>query len=359
MALDVRCWVEIDEAAFRHNIRSIASRYASPAALMVAVKANAYGHGAARMAQLALEEGAAALAVLDVETGCALREEFPDVPMLCWLLSPGSDYRGAIEASLTLGISHRWQLEAIRAVGSSKRAVVHLKIDTGLHRNGALAANWPELTRLAAECEQEGSIRVEGVWSHLADTSLEEDRASLQRFHGAVDLARDAGLSPSVLHIAASAAAADLPEARLDMVRVGLLAYGVSPSEERPIEEYGLQPVMSFRAFVGAVDEASGECVLECGYTDGLLPLPENTGHVSLGGQRVDIRHIGPDRTTVVLGAASPRVGDIATLWGPGAPGAPRVEDWAAWAGTIGDEVIAGVAAHVRRVYLGEGANRS
>lgn len=359
MALDDRCWVEVDEAAFRHNVGHIVSHHATPAALMVAVKANAYGHGAVRMAQLALEEGATALAVLDVETGCSLREVFPDVPMLCWLLAPGSDYRGAIEASLTLGVSHLWQLDAIEAVGSGKRVLVHLKIDTGLHRNGALAANWPELTTRAAQLEKEGVIRVEGVWSHLADTSLEEDRASLRRFHRAVEVARDAGLAPSILHIAASAAAADLPEARLDMVRVGLLAYGVSPTEERPIEDYGLRPVMSFRARVGAVDEKSGECVLECGYTDGLLPLPENTGQVALGGRRMGIRRIGPDRTSVAFDTSTPRVGDVATLWGPGDPGAPRVEDWAAWAGTIGDEVIAGVARHVPRHYLDEGANRS
>lgn len=358
MALEHRCWVEVDEASFRHNVSHLAAQHAAPASLMVAVKANAYGHGAARMARLALEEGARALAVLDVETGCALREDFPDVPMLCWLLSPRSDYLAAMEASLTLGISHLWQLEAIADLGAAHTAVVHLKIDTGLNRNGALAADWPELVRRAAQWEDEGVIRVEGIWSHLADTSLEEDLLSLGRFREAVEVARAAGLSPTMLHIAASAAAVELPEARLDMVRVGLLAYGVSPFADRAVEEFGLRAVMSFLARVESVDEAAGECVLACGYTDGLLPLEPHAGQVSIAGERLAITHVGPELTTVRLGQTPPRVGETATLWGPATPGAPRVEDWAAWATTIGDEVIAGVAAHVPRVYLREGDSR-
>jgi len=358
VVLEQRCWVEVDVSGFRHNVAQIKRSYAPDQALMIAIKSDAYGHGARRLAAVALDAGAEALAVLDIETGLALREDYPGVPMLCWLLSPRSDIPAAIGASLTLGISHLWQLVAVREAEPSTPALVHLKIDTGLHRNGALPVDWPALVEEAALMERDGVIRVEGVWSHLADTSVVEDRLALGRFHEAVAIAEGAGLTPSLLHVAASAAAADLPEARLDMVRVGLIAYGVSPFEDRSIEDFGLVPVMSMRARVVEVDAPNGTCQISCGYTDGLLPLGPRTGRVSIGGAELAILEIGPDRTILEVGKEAISSGDVATLWGLAAPGAPRVEDWASWANTIGDEVIAGVAAHVPRVYPGDELNR-
>lgn len=359
MVLGQRCWVEVDESAFRRNVEQIKRAYAPDQTLMIAVKSDAYGHGAGRLAGVALDSGAEALAVLDVETGVALREMYPGIPMLCWLLSPQSDMSAAIGASLTLGISHLWQLVAVSEAAPPTPAVVHLKIDTGLHRNGALPGDWPTLVKEAARMEREGVIRVEGIWSHLADTSPAEDRISLERFHEAVAIAEGAGLRPSILHVAASAAAADLPEARLDMVRVGLIAYGVSPFDDRPIENFGLAPVMSMRARVVDVDVSNGTCQIACGYTDGLFPLLPGTGRASLGGADLAILEIGPDRSVLEIGEQAISREDVATLWGPAERGAPRVEDWASWADTIGDEIIAGIAAHVPRVYTTDEPSRS
>lgn len=353
MVLEHRRWAEISLSRFGSNVRHLKDTYATPAALMVAVKSNAYGHGQEVLAPLALRSGADALAVLDVPTGRALRQSVPHGRMLCWLLAPSSDYRGAIEASLDLGVSHRWQLDAIERAGASTAAQVHLKIDTGLHRNGCLEELWPDLVTRAAELEQAGVLSVVGMWSHLADTSMEEDRKSLARFHEAVSLARRAGLTPEVLHIAASAGSADLPEARLDMVRIGLLAYGVSPFSDRSAEDFGCRPVMTLKSRVAAV--GGGEVVLDIGYAHGLLPLPPQTGFVLIGNQTCPLVAVDAEFTRVRC-AAEVAIGDEAVLFGRPDLGAPRAEDWATWAQTIGDEVITAIPETLAHVYVDDEA---
>lgn len=355
MDLDNRCWVEISLPSFSHNVKHAKRTLAGEALLMVAVKSDAYGHGQDMLAPLALAEGADALAVLDITTGLALRPLVGDAPMLCWLLSPGNDFAQAIEHSLALGVSHRWQLEKIRDAGATKPALVHLKIDTGLHRNGALAKDWPALVELAAVLEAEGVLSVVGIWSHLADTSIEHDMAALERFHLAVAQAKSGGLSPTTLHVAASAAAFEVPESRLDMVRIGLIIYGVTPFENTSARDLGFLPVMATRARVIDRDSAKHTLSIGMGFADGLLPLPPDTGWVQINGERASILQVGPEMTTVSAPPAAVSVGDIATLWGDPESGSPLVEDWALWGKTIGDEVISGIAPTVPKVYLTHG----
>ena len=326
---------------------------AGAAALMVAVKSEAYGHGGQALATLAVKAGADALAVLDIPTGVSLRSAAPSIPMLCWLISPHSNLQDAVDYSLTLGISHLWQLDMIRELAPETPILIHLKIDTGLHRNGCLQENWPTLVARAKELEDQGLVSVEGVWSHLADTSLAEDKISLARFHDAVDVVKNAGLTPTLLHIAASAAATDLPEARLDMVRVGISAYGVSPFDDRTAEDMGFHPVMAARAVVTQVDPVGQIVTVGMGYADGLLPLPPHTGWLNHQGHRGAIVSVEADHTVVSFDTGNlPEVGSVLTLFGEPELGSPRAEDWATWGDTIGDEVLVGIAPHVPRRYL-------
>jgi len=348
-----RCYLDIKTRAFSHNVAHAKALLADSAALMVAVKSEAYGHGGHAMAKLAVSEGADALAVLDIPTGVNLRAVAPTVPMLCWLISPHSNLRDAVEHSLTLGISHLWQLDMIRDLAPQAPILIHLKIDTGLHRNGCLKENWPALVAEAKALEDQDFVRVEGVWSHLADTSLAEDIKSLARFHAAVDIVKQAGLSPTLLHIAASAAATDLPEARLDMVRVGISAYGVSPFDDRTAEDMGFHPVMVARAVVSQADPTHQTVTLGMGYADGLIPVPPRTGWLQHQGRRGVIEAVEADHTVVSFDTGPlPEVGTFPTLFGEPELGSPRAEDWATWSDTIGDEVLAGIPPHVPRRYL-------
>lgn len=355
MALEQRCWLDISLGAFARNVRHARDTLARDSTLMVAVKSNAYGHGGPELAEVAVASGADALAVLDIQTGVHLRGAIPDVPMLAWLLSPRCDFSVASAAKITLGISHLWQLEKIAAECHSAQTTVHLKIDTGLHRNGALAKDWPGLVASAADLQRSGLITVEGIWSHLADTSPEEDAAALARFMEAVALARSAGLSPSILHIAASSAATDFPAARLDMVRVGISVYGVSPFEDRSAEDMGFIPVMVARALVSDVDPANNRAIVAMGSGDGLCDLAAGQGWVLLGGARVVIDSIHTDHLVLDLPEDhTVKPGDIATLWGAPNEGSPRAEDWASWAGTIGDEIVIAMSGAIPRRFLSD-----
>lgn len=350
MTTEQSCWLEINTRAFAKNVSRAKADLAGSAKLMIAVKSNAYGHGGAKLAEIAMNSGADALAVLDVATGVAMREAVPDAPLLCWLLSPRSDYQAAIDANLTLGISHLWQLEALKHCHITAPVTVHLKVDTGLHRNGCLIENLPDLCAKARELEGQGLLQVEGVWSHLADTSLEEDRLSLERFHHAVDIARTRGLTPTVLHIAASAAATDLPESRLDMVRVGISVYGVSPFDDRRAEEMGFQPVMVAKARV--IEFFGSTTTLGMGFADGLLPIPPGVGWLHHNDSRGTIAAIDQHTMTVAWDGPVPATGEAITLFGDPEHGSPRAEDWAGWAETIGDEVVAAMPERIHRVFV-------
>ena len=356
MGVEERCQAVISLPAFRANVHHARRTLAGDAQLMVAVKSEAYGHGGLALARAAIDGGADALAVLDITQGKILRHEIPDIPLLCWLHSPTSDFAGAGQARLDVGISGAWQLELLREQAPGLATRVHLKIDTGLHRNGALPELWPGLIQRASELEAEGHIRVVAIWSHLADTSLEEDRTSLQRFHDAVAIARAGGLTPELLHIAASAAAAELPETRLDLVRIGIIAYGVSPFDDRSAEDLGFSPVMSVHARVLSNSSDGTRATLGMGFGDGLLPPLSGEGWVSYSGVRFAIDTIEADHMIIAAekGNPLPAIGNTVTLWGDPEGGSPLAEDWASWAGTIGDEVVASLSHHVPRHFIDE-----
>ncbi|MFT4028925.1 MAG: alanine racemase [Protaetiibacter sp.] len=341
--------------AFRHNVATLAA-IASPARTMLAVKADGYGHGMLPVARAALEAGADSLAVLEVPAGLVLRDAGIRVPLFAWLHGAGTDFRAAVEHEIDLGVSSREELARIATAGASRPARVHLKIDTGLHRNGASAEEWPVLVSEAIAARSAGTVVIAGIWSHLADASPDADLAALAEFRAAVAVAAGLGVPMDgpgrpLLHLAASSAGIREPETRFDLVRFGIAAYGVSPFDDTDGPGLGLRGTMSLRAEL--VRLADGRAWLDVGSADGLPPSvlgPSGSGaEVLLGGRRSTVREIGVD-TMIVDAPADARLGDHALVYGPGDAGEPSVEDWAAWAGTIGDEILARASRRVPRV---------
>ena len=165
----VRAETVIDLDAVRYNVRLLAARAAgSGAATMAVVKADGYGHGAVAVASAALEAGASWLGACSIAEGLALRAAGLDVPILAWLDLPTVDRAPAIAADIDLSASSPAELDQILAARAGRRARVHLKIDTGLSRNGCPPAEWPSLVARAAAAERAGQIEVVAVWSHLA-----------------------------------------------------------------------------------------------------------------------------------------------------------------------------------------------
>lgn len=355
----------IDLGAIRHNVGAL--REAMPGTLMmVVVKAAAYGHGAVPVARAAVEAGADWLGVVDVAEALELRAAGIAAPTLAWLHGPEGDYAAAIAADVDLGVYSLEQLRAVAAVGGAQ---VQLKIDTGLGRGGATTADWRELVAAAAAFERDGKLAVRGVWSHLANTDEASDSAQIAEFQSAIDVAREAGIDPSLTHLAASAGALTRPDARFDMVRLGIAVYGLSPDASIDVAPLGLRPAMELAADVVTVKRVpagtgvsyghhyrttreTSLALVPLGYGDGVPRHASGRGRVSINGRTYTVcGRVAMDQIVLDVGDDPVRVGDRAVLFGDPATGAPSAEDWALAADTIGYEIVTRIGARVPRRY--------
>ena len=340
--------------------------------VMAVVKANAYGHGAVECARAALAGGADWLGVADISEGLALREAGVDAPVLAWLHDPDEDFAAAVAAGIDVGVSSRAQLEAAAAVGTTSRpAFVQLKLETGLSRNGIPASEWEAVVARAHEFEESETLVVRGLFSHLSNASPADDRAAIALFSWGVERAEAAGLRPSLLHIAASAAALSLPESRFNLVRFGLAVYGLSPFGAASAAELGLRPAMTLRGRVAAVRRvAAGTGVsydytyrteaettlalVPLGYAEGIPRHASGRGPVSIAGRRFVISgRVAMDQFVVDVGDTEVAVGDEVVLFGDPATGVPGADDWAEAADTINYEIVTRLGGRLRRSYRG------
>ena len=334
---------------------------------MVVVKANGYGHGATEAARAALAGGATWLGVVDSSEALALRAAGIDAPILAWLHDPAADFADAIAVGIDLGVNYLDQLESVGA--ASGLANVHLKVDTGLSRNGATEAEWAGIFGRAAELERTGAIHVRGIFSHLANSGADEDEAQVARFTAAVEQARAAGLDPELSHLAASAGALALPHARFDLVRIGVGAYGLSPFDDGDSAALGLEPAMQLDAGIVSVKrvpsgsgvsygyryETEAETTLALvpvGYADGIPRHASNAAPVSINGKTYRVcGTIAMDQFVVDVGDDEVAVGDRAVLFGDPSTGVPSAHDWATAAGTINYEIVTRIGNRVARTY--------
>ena len=357
----------IDLAAMRANIETLRSAVA-PAATMVVVKADAYGHGAIESARVAETAGAEWLGVVDIPEAIALRTAGIRAPILTWLHGDESDFQAAVDANVDIGISTFEQLE--RAGATEGVAVVQLKVDTGLSRNGIVEPASEQLFRRAAELERDGLISVRSVWSHLANAGEAEDREQLRRLLLAVDAAKDAGLRPELRHLAATAGALSLAESRLDLVRLGIGVYGLSPLERTASAELGLRPVMELNAEIVSVKRVPADsgvsygysyrtgaettlALVPLGYADGIPRSGSSAAPVSINGRTYRISgRVAMDQFVVDVGDDEVAAGDRAILFGDPATGVPSADDWAEACGTINYEIVTRIGPRVTRVYI-------
>ncbi|MBT0767891.1 alanine racemase [Kineosporia sp. J2-2] len=367
----------IDLDAIAANVRALRG-HAPGAGLMAVVKADAYGHGLVPAARAALAGGAAWLGTAQLSEALALRAAGLTAPTLSWLTVPGDRYAEAIRQGVDIGVSAGWALAEIaaaaREVGGTAR--LHLKVDTGLNRNGCTLADWPQLLEDALKLQADGLVSVVGGFSHFVSADEPADPVNarqLENFVTALDLATTAGARFEVRHIANSPATLSNPDAHFDLVRPGLSVYGLSPFPERPPHEFGLRPAMTLLGRVANVKRvAAGQgvsyghtyvtstdtevAVVPLGYGDGIPRHASGTGPVQLGGRRFRVSgRVCMDQVVVDLadgGIGRVAAGDVAVLFG-GAPGEPSAQDWAQAAGTINYEIVTRLGARVPRVHTG------
>jgi len=328
-----RSEITIDLGAIRHNARRLLEALEG-ADLWAVVKANGYGHGAVDVGRAALEAGAAALCVATVDEALALRRELSDARLV--VMGPTDQVAEAREARLELTVSGGGEIPG--------DVPVHLKLDTGMGRWGL-----SELPRPPAN--------VVGLMSHLATADSDPAFAlqQVERFREATE-----PYSHLTRHLANSAAALRMPEARFDVARCGIALYGISPFETDPAED-GLRPALSWRSALAQVrllqqGESTGYGrtfvaerptwigIVPVGYADGFRRDLTGTRLLVDGEPRRAVGTVSMDAVAVELDRELP-VGTPVTIVGDGL----LVERHAEHAGTIGYEIACGISTDPRR----------
>ncbi|MGS2808760.1 alanine racemase [Nocardia sp. MW-W600-9] len=375
-AVNAQVETVIDLDAIAHNVR-VLREFAQGAGVMAVVKADGYNHGAVEVGRTALASGATELGVTTVAEALALRAAGITAPILCWLNTVDADFGAAIAADVEIGVSSLTQLRAVEraARASGRTAVVTLKVDTGLNRNGVSVTEYPQVLRALRALVDEQVVRFRAIFSHLAHSD-EPDHPMLdrqrERFVEAIAQAKEQGLEPEQVHLANSAATLTRPDLHFDVVRPGIAVYGLSPIPE--LGDFGLRPAMTLQAEVALVKRvAAGEGVsyghrwiaprdttvalVPAGYADGVFRSLSGRFEVWLGGARHrNVGRVCMDQFMVDLGdnPGGVREGDRAVLFGGGA-GHPHALDWARLLDTIDYEVVCSPRGRAVRRYVGTG----
>jgi alanine racemase len=360
--LDARAEIVVDLDAIAANVATLKAR--AGVAMMTVVKADGYGHGLVESARAARAGGADWLGAAVLEEALALRAAGDTGRILTWLAVPGEDYAPAIEADVDITAYTVAQVEQIAAAARllGVRARLQLKIDTGLNRGGATDEQWPALVEAAADAEQEGALRVTGIWSHFAcsdEPGHPANDAQEKAFVQALKVVDAFAIEPEVRHLSNSAGALLRPWAAYDLVRCGIASYGLSPAPDVVgSEELGLVPAMTARARLALVKRVPAGASVSYGHTWtaprdstlGLVPVGYGDGvprhassraHVlAAGAQRPVAGRVCMDQLVVDLGDDTAEAGDPVVLFGDGRAGAPTAQDWAAACGTISYEIV-------------------
>lgn len=377
--------VVVDLRAIADNVAAL-RRHVDDTPVMAVVKGDAYGHGLLPVARAALAGGAAWLGTAQLCEALALRAAGVAAPVLSWLHAPGAPFAQALAAGIDLGVSAPWALAEIEsaAAGGDAPARLHLKIDTGLGRNGAfgpgdgceLGADARELIEAAAAAQRRGAVRVVGLMSHFAESDAPGSptiRAQHDVFARAREFAAAAGLQIELAHLANSAATLLDADARYDLVRPGLAVYGLSPAPQvGGPADFGLRPAMTLAAdvsLVKAVPAGQGVsyghtyatprstrlALVPLGYADGIPRHASGAGPVRLNGARHTVAgRVCMDQIVLDIGATPAEPGDEAVLFSHGRDGSPTAQDWADAAGTISYEIVTRLSGRLPRVYVGE-----
>jgi alanine racemase len=363
--------VDLDQLAA--NVATVRARVRGRQVLGV-LKANAYGHGLVPVGRLYERLGVDLLAVAYLEEGVVLRRAGIRTPILVMGGLVDAQIPRFLEHDLILTASSVDKLAAIEAAAEAtgRRARVHLAVDTGMERIGV---HWYSAAPLLEAAVRARHVRVEGIYSHLANADAADPshaREQVARFEAVLDQWDRLGKPRPTAHLANSGAVAHLPEAWFDLVRPGLLLYGIQAGPDVPTV-----PVQGALRWVSRVvyfkvvkagnpvsygstwrpERMSRVVTVPVGYGDGYARALSNRAFVLIGGRRYPVvGRVCMDMVMVDIGWESAWNGDEVVLLGAQGPGRITVEEHAAWSDTVAYEVLTRINDRVPRVYVGEHA---
>lgn len=368
-------WAEINLKNLEHNYNEVKRLVGKSVQVMATVKANAYGHGAIKAAQTLDKAGADRFSVAIMNEAVQLREGGIKKPIMILGWTPEEDYPRALDNDIILTIYSLEEAEALSRIcmRNGKKGWVHLKIDTGMGRIGFQADEKGKL--LIKKVIEMPGLYVEGIFTHFAKAD-EKDKAytkiQLARFRDFIaGIEQETGYSFTIKHAANSAAIIDHPEAYFDLVRPGIILYGLEPSDEVMLERIELKPVLSLKAKVSHVKDVGkgfsvsygGHFVTEkdtviatlpIGYADGYTRLLSGKAHVLYDDLRLPVvGSICMDQLMVNATGVKDKIkqGDIVTLIGNNGENFLTADELADILGTINYEITCMVSARVPRHY--------
>jgi alanine racemase len=359
-------YAEVNLSALKHNIAEIRKLLAPSVKFMAVVKANAYGHGAPAVARAAVEAKAEYLGVANLKEALELREAGILSPILILTESPTSVADEIIQHDLTQTIYSFSEAQALseEAQKRKKNVKVHVKIDTGMGRVGVLPS---EAIAFLTKIFSLPGLRVEGIFTHFARADEPDHPFTPEQFQKFQQIIQRVPHIP-LKHAANSAATLFHPQTHLDMVRVGLMMYGLYP-QGNSRRKLDLQPVLSFKSRItylkkvpagtplsyGSTYVTTSEttiATIPVGYADGYSRKLSNRGQVLIRGRRYPVvGRVSMDLTLVNVGSAKVEVGDEVILIGEQDGQVISADELAALEDTISYEIVCGIGKRVPRIY--------
>ena len=362
--------VEVDLGVLKENFIKI-RKHVEPSKVMPVLKANAYGHGLVRVAQLYEQLKADYLGVAVVEEGILLRQMGITMPILVLGGVWGNQVPLFLKHNLTITASSIDKLNQIDdiAIQMKTNAKVHLKIDTGMERIGVHYYNATKFLEAAYTCK---NVSIEGIYSHLANSEsddLTHTKLQLERFNEVLTFFEKHSLSAPLRHIANSGAILQIPESNLDMVRPGITLYGVYPSRKVK-KSFEVKPALTWKSIVvyfkvvkpnhpvgyGLTWQTNHNVravTVPVGYGDGYFRSMSKKAKVLLKGKRYPVvGSISMDQIVVNIESDSAYNGDEIILLGSDGTNSITCEELAEWAGTIPYEILTNINTRVPRMYI-------
>lgn len=351
--------IRIDLERIRENYE-VLRRVARPSKVMAVVKADGYGHGAIEVAKH-LDSDVDYLGVADVQEAVALREAGIKSPIMAWITNSFEDFKLAKDQNIDIGVSTFKHLEFLENIDGLS---VHVKVDTGLGRNGFSINDFPAAVEKLIELTNR-KHQAKGIFTHLSNTNEQEDLNQFEVFETAIEYARGKGLEFELAHASASNATLSYPNQHFDMVRCGIAVYGLSP-DGRDVSGLPLLPAMSVYSevvnlkrvpagqgvsydFRYRTEKETTLALVPFGYGDGLPRAAEGLEVIICGERFQQVGRIAMDQFVVDIGDSEVAIGDLVEIISDANP----VEKIASRASTINYEIVTRMGYRPQRVYKG------
>lgn len=369
----LRTWIEIDKSAAENNYKIFRKLIGKNCLLMAVVKSNAYGHGLLDFSRLLQKFGADWFGSDSIIEALALRETGIKKNILVLGYTLPERLKEAAKNNISVTISSPAHLESVKRLRFSLPLKIHLKIDTGMHRQGFQLAELAKAVNLIKKLKNK--LKVEGVYTHFAaakNPSFPGDTLrQIKLFEEAIKILKSFGFNP-IKHAAATSGTIIFPQARYDLVRIGIGLYGIWPSKETEAafkDRINLKPILAWKTIVGEIKNAAkGEqigydftetfskpttvAILPIGYWHGFPRALSSIGKVLIKGKLARVLgRVSMDMIAIDVSGIRAKIGDEATIIGKDAKNKITADDIAGLANTSSYEILSRLNPLIKRIY--------